>query len=159
QLTDLAAVYQLRGKPDLAERLNRDAVSIDGSLYGERHAKYANALVNLASTLAPNGKLNEADSLLRYSVEILRQVYPGGHPDLVAALRTWGMTLDLEHRYADAETPLRQAIAMARRFEGPDSPRVTDSEVDLSIALTMTGKFDEAVEVARDAKRILRLKY
>jgi tetratricopeptide (TPR) repeat protein len=48
---------------------------------------------------------------------------------------------------------------MARRFEGLNSPRVTDSELDLSIALTMTGRYDESLDVARDSKRILLLKY
>lgn len=36
---------------------------------------------------------------------------------------------------------------------------MTDGELDLSLALTMTGRYDESLEVIRDAKRILRLKY
>ncbi|HZI40759.1 MAG TPA: serine/threonine-protein kinase [Gemmatimonadaceae bacterium] len=159
QLKDLAAVYGVRENFDIAVRLSREAADINRTLYGERHANYANALVDLAWDVANTGKLAEADSLLRYSVEVLREVYPAGHPDLLAAVRSLGSILDRQHRYAEAEAPLREAVALARRFDGPDSPRVTDGELDLSIALTMTGRYDESLEVARDAERILRLKY
>ncbi|HKW47638.1 MAG TPA: serine/threonine-protein kinase [Gemmatimonadaceae bacterium] len=159
QLTDLSAVYEMRGRMDVAVRLGRDAVDVNRSLYGERNANYANALVNVASTIAYTGKFAEADSLMRYGVEVLREVYPAGHPDLLGALRTQGAILDRQHRYAEAEAPLREAVAMTRRIDGPNSVRVTDGELDLSIALTMMGRYDESLEMTRDAERILRLKY
>ena len=159
QLSDLATIYEVRGKPDIAERMDRESANINRTLYGERHAKYANALVNLAWTVANTRRFAEADSLLRYSIDILREAYPTGHPDLGAALRTQGAIFDRQQRYAEAEAPLREAVDMARRFEGPNSPRVTDGELDLSIALTMTSQYDQSLEVARDATRILRLKY
>ena len=111
------------------------------ALYGERHPEVCErARRARAPSLIANGKRDEADSVLRRSIDLLREVYPGGHPDLVSALQALGRRARPRSiGIVDARPPLRESIAMARRFEGPDSPRVIDAEVDLSIALTMTG--------------------
>jgi len=159
QLTDLASFYEYRQRPDLAERLQRDAADIYRALYGERHPKYAGAISNLGSILDQNGKLNEADSILHHSVDLIREAYPTGHPGVVSALKIWATALMHQHRYQDAEPLLREEISMARRFNGNESQPVIDGETLLASALSMTGGSREAVELASDAERLIRKRY
>jgi serine/threonine-protein kinase len=154
QLSDLASNYEVRGNAELAERLIREAAGINRALYGERNQNYANTLVTMGSMISNAGRQSEADSILRSSIDILREVYPTGHPDLADALKTLGVVLEHEHRYADAVAPLREAVAMARRFRGK-STRVSDGEINLSAALSMTEQYEEAAKIARDARRAL----
>jgi tetratricopeptide (TPR) repeat protein len=48
---------------------------------------------------------------------------------------------------------------MRRRFAGEHSIDVAMTELDLSYALTMSGTYDEAASLARDAVRSLRAKF
>jgi hypothetical protein len=48
---------------------------------------------------------------------------------------------------------------MARRFEGPASPRIVNGEIDLAFALSAIGRYDEAVQLSRDAKQRLLKKF
>jgi tetratricopeptide (TPR) repeat protein len=156
---DLASVYQYRQRPDLAERLGREAAGIYRALYGERHPKYAYSLSTLGSIIDQSGNPSDADTLLQRSISLLRTVYPAGHPDLVSALQQRAIALEHLHRYQDAVPLLREELAMARRFEGNESSILADGELTLSGALAMTGQADEAVAMATDAKRMLRMKY
>lgn len=159
QLMDLASYYQYRQRQDVALRLGREAAGLYRALYGDRHPKYATALSSLGSIIDGGGNPAAADTLIQRSVDILRSVYPGGHPDLVSALQQRSVALEHLHRYQDAEPLLREEIIMARRFEGNESLIVIDGELTLASALSMTGKADEAVVLASDAKRLLRRKY
>jgi tetratricopeptide (TPR) repeat protein len=158
QLSDLASNYEVRGNSEMAERLIREAAGINRALYGERNPNYANTLVTMGSMISNLGRQSEADSILRSSINILREVYPTGHPDLADALKTLGVVLEHEQRYGDAVAPLREAVAMATRFRGK-SARVSDGEINLSIALSRTERYDEAATIARDAKRVLLTRY
>ena len=159
QLMDLASVYQYRQRPDLAEQLGREATGIYRALYGDRHPKYATALSTVASIIDQGGHPADADTLMQRSVDILRSVYPAGHPDLVSALQQRSIALEHLRRYQDAVPLLREEITMARRFDGNESSILADGELALAGALSMTGQAGEAVALAIDAKRMLRLKY
>ena len=67
-----------------------------------------------------------------------------------------GNSLQRADRFADAEPLLREALALAERFDGPNSLPVAQSDVNLGFTLTMLGKYVEAETFDRDAIRILR---
>ena len=87
----------------------------------------------------------------REAVEILRTTYPQDHPQLANALKQHGVVLNRMQRYADAQQPLREALAMRRRLFGPNSIGVGGVELDLAIALILSGNHEEA-EAIRPAE-------
>jgi len=60
-------------------------------------------------------------------------------------------------RYSEAEVEVRAAIKIALEAFGPQSPRVSESIILFSSVLVNMGRFDEAVEVADTAQRMIKI--
>lgn len=161
QLRNLSAMYDVRGQYDKAEQLSRNALEIDRALYGDVHPYTANGLTDLAAVLDQQGgaRRDTAEMMARQSVAIYRSLYPDGNNDLAYALGIYGVVLEHERRFAEAEAPLREALTIATHFSGKNSQRSLDASTNLSIALTATGRYDEAVALAQNAVDVLRAKY
>jgi len=125
------------------------------------HPYTANALSELAALLDREGgeRRDTAEVMARQAVTIYRSLYPDGHSDLASALGVYGVLLEHQRRFAEAEVPLREALASANRFAGKNSQKSIDEATNLAIALTATGKYDEAVTLSRNAVSLLRAKY
>lgn len=156
QLTDAAALLEIRGEVDRAEAMFREALAIRRELYGERHHLVARSLGSLGSLFHRDGRPEEAEPLLREAVELLRATYPDGHPLLALELKAWGNTLARLGRFQDAAASLREALALNRRFIGENTINVALTEMDLSFALSRSGEYDESESLAQHAVRILR---
>ena len=159
QLASLAYVYWISRDYQKAEQLFRETLSINRKLFGERHDRVAVSLSQVGEAVCGAGRHEEAERLIRQSVEMLGDAHPDGHPTLAFNLKMLGIELDHLNRFADAALPLREALAQAQRFEGSRSNLTTDTQLELAYALTMSGNYDEAVSVSREAMAMLRKKF
>ena len=159
QLSGLGYVYWVSRDYARAEQLFREALTINKTLFGDRHDRVAVSLSQLGEAICGLRRHDEAEQLLRKSVDMLRAANPDGHPTLAFNLKMLGIELDHLNRFADAVPILHEALKMARRFGGNESNLVTDSQLELAYALTMSGSYDEAASHSVQAMTTLKGKF
>ena len=151
QFAFLASMRQFGGRLDEAERLARSALSINRSLYGERHHRVGSDLSMLGSILTDAGKYAEADSVLQKAVVSLRASYPDGHVELADALRNLGANLEAIGRWEDGERVWREAATVYAHAVGENKLSVANAMLRVGYTLSMRNHHDEAVSVIRAA--------
>ena len=80
-LNNLATIYQNTGRPDAAEPLFDQALSIHRRVLGDDHPDTATSLNNLAELYRAQGRYSEAAPLFKEAVEIMERVLGAEHPN------------------------------------------------------------------------------
>lgn len=146
-LAVLAQTLSEQGRLVEAELVARDVVKRTIIRTGRFSPATGNALVDLAELFAQLGRRQEATYLIEQAMESFTQ---GGVPlesnYTVRALRAYAHRLADEGRYADA---IKQYERLEQALAG--TPRLRDQlargDVILGLALTKTGKADQAVKL------------
>ena len=102
----LSNLYELTGRYDERERLDRRAVGIREQTFGVDHPKMVPVLRRLAETLELRGKWTEAVATSRRALAIAELAQGGDHPDVAQIRRELEVALA---RAAVPETPASTA--------------------------------------------------
>ena len=142
----LGRVLRALGDHDRALAEHRRAASItpDGTTLHR-----ASVLASLAQTLMLLGHFGEAIRVGGQAIEVARQVGPEARSVEAHALCTVGVANAWGANGSEGITQLQDALRLARELDDPDvSFRAT---LNLTTALALFGRRDEAIEVTRDA--------
>jgi tetratricopeptide (TPR) repeat protein len=153
-LNNIAFLLHQQRKYDSAEGLYREAKAMQVKLLGEQHPDVAMALNNLAFVTYEKGDLNAALAMSRESLEMYRQTVGDEHPSVARGLNNQAMWHMEDNDFAAAEPLLREALDLRRRLLGPEHADVAGSMTLLAGLLIDTGRFDEALAFASEAKTI-----
>jgi DNA-binding CsgD family transcriptional regulator/tetratricopeptide (TPR) repeat protein len=148
-----AAIYEMLGRAsralgdhDRALVEHRRAASI---VPGEVSYLRAWVLASLAQTLMLLGHFLEAQRVGRQAIEIARAVGDEGRAVEAHALCTVGVAQAWGADGNDGITQLQQALDLARELDDPDV--AFRAALNLTTALALFGRRDDAIEVTREA--------
>jgi len=151
QLADMSAFLQMGGQLDRAERLMKQALSINRALWGEQHHRVGEQLSHLGSILTDEKKYASADSVLRVSLSLLQASYPDGHPEVAYALRNIAQNLESWGQPAEARRVWLEAAALYRRFNGEGSLGLANATMHVGYAELRLGQYAQAEQTLRVA--------
>jgi serine/threonine-protein kinase len=143
-LGQLADSHYYSGHYDVADDLNRRVLVSTRAIYGEKHPRVADILINLGASQSDRGKYAEAERFYRPALDILRAHYGADHFRTASAETMLGRTLVYEKRFDDAIPLLEHALAIQERVNGPAHPRVASALNDLGAAALQQKRLDEA---------------
>ncbi len=148
-----AAIYEMLGRAsraigdhDRALAEHRRAASI---VPGDVSYLRAWVLASLAQTLMLLGHFVEAERIGRQAIEIARAVGDEGRSVEAHALCTVGVAQAWGAEGSEGIAHLREALALARELDDPEA--AFRASLNLTTALALFGRRDEAIEVTRDA--------
>jgi serine/threonine-protein kinase len=143
-LSELANSQFYIGHFHISDSINRQVLAIDRQVYGDRHPRVADDLINLGAIQHELGDYPQAEHFYRQALEIERAWYGTENPEVASALTMLGRTLVMEQRYDDADSLLREALAIQEHAYGPVHPRVASALNALGTAELSRGALDNA---------------
>ena len=161
QQTDLNAI--LRRSNELHAAGNYPAALVEAqkleaavkARFGEKHAIYAMALINLAHVYQSQSNYGEAEGLYRRALTITEKALGENHPDVAMALNNLAAVYSQQGKYAEAEGLFKRALAIREKVLGTDHPRVAQTRENLATLYAAQGKYADA---ERLYKRTLAVK-
>jgi DNA-binding CsgD family transcriptional regulator/tetratricopeptide (TPR) repeat protein len=148
-----AAIYEMLGRVsrvlgdhDRALAEHRRAAAI---VPGEASALRARVLASLAQTLMLIGHFAEAERVGGQAIDIARAIGDEGRAIEAHALCTVGVAGAWGARGDEGIARLQEALRLARELDHPDV--AFRASLNLTTALALFGRRDEAIEVTRDA--------
>ncbi len=147
-LRTLGAMYGDLGINEQAIAMFEQRVRLTRSLYGNRHRKVAEALVDLTGAMHASPQMDRRGPLLKEALAILDGTGDVSSPLRARALLALSQTVyekDLDQALAD----VREAVRLLR---GGPAPQTTDTLID---ALLLQGSFARLKDDDREAARVL----
>jgi len=143
-LGQLADSHYYAGHYALADELNERVLAGARRIYGERHPRVADVLINLGASLGDRGRYAEAEALYREALTILDGFHGPDHHKSASARTMLGRALVYQGRFAEGVALLEEALAVQERVNGPEHPRVASILNDLGSAALQEDRLDEA---------------
>ena len=155
QIEQYSSMLEYSGQLGRAERLSREALSMNIALYGERHLRVATELGHLGGILTDERKRAEADTVLRDVVARMRALYPGGPSDEVGnALRNYGYLLNDLQRWDDAEATWRECASNYRGARSVDEVGYANAMSQVGHSQVERGQAAAAEQTLRNALQL-----
>jgi len=154
----LAQIAQARSDFPRAEKLLREAMSIDRRALGEDHPQYIRHLHHLASVKYDSGDMQQAEALYRQSIELNRRVLGPDHPETIDAMSAMGTLLIRTDRLDEAQTILQNVLDIDRRRR-PDHVYVGNDLENLGRLAFRRRQFADAERHFREALAIYHAKF
>ncbi|MEP7366181.1 MAG: tetratricopeptide repeat protein, partial [Acidobacteriota bacterium] len=158
-LYELANAKFYAGEYKEAEALNQRVLAMTRRLYGERHPRVAETLVNLGAIQQDLGNYKEAERFHRRALVITRGFYGENHYRTAANLTMVARALVFQRRLDEAEVLLRQALSVQERTFGPVHPRVASALNEVGNVALMRKQYDEARKAFQRMADIYRSVY
>lgn len=158
-LYELANVYFYAGRYPQSEKLNQRVLAMSRQIYGERHPRVAEALINLGAIQQDLGHYPEAEQFHRQALRITRAFYGEDHYRTASNLTMLARALVFQKRQAEAEDLLRQALAIQERVFGKVHPRVASALNDLGTLAIARHQYGDAKAAFRRVIDIYRAVY
>jgi serine/threonine-protein kinase len=143
-LGQLADSHYYAGHYDEADRLNDRVLASTRAIYGGKHPRVADILVNLGASQSDRGRYEDAKGFYRPAVDILREYYGDDHFRTASAKTMLGRTLVYQKAFAEGVPLLEEALAVQQQINGPTHPRVASALNDLGSAALQQKRLDEA---------------
>ena len=143
-LYELANSHFYAGHYDMAEALNQQLLPIYRQIYGDRHPRVADVLINLGAIRHDLGHYPEAEQFERQALDIVQAWYGKDNPATASDLTIVARTLVFENRYQEANGLLEQSLAIKERVYGRVHPSVASSLNELGNAAFRQGNYDAA---------------
>ena len=153
-LSDLAKVYVLEQRWDLAKQTHERALEIDRRVLGDDDPRVAFRLGNLAIVAQNMGDLKLAETLYLDALKRQEHIYGDRHPETASAKGNYGLLLQREGRLSEAEPLLRGALEARLSLNGPDHFMVGYYRVSLAILLHDKGDLAASENEFRQALAI-----
>ena len=116
-------------------------------LYGQRHPRVADILINLGAAQQERARYPEAERFDRQALDLIRTflaVYHGKHYLIGIAESNLGSALLALQQYTRGEPLFRDAIALYTETQSPEHLNVGIARIKLRRALLRQGRFAEA---------------
>ncbi len=147
--TNLATCEEELGRLDTAYKLYGRALGIREKVFGPDHPDTAEGLINRAGVAIRLGRKDEAQAMLDRAGAIILAVHGDEHPRAVLHTLVSAELAEARGDLDGAERLARDAYAGALRLDG-EHPVIRDAERRLIHILSISGRPEEAVEVARN---------
>ncbi|MBC7925124.1 MAG: tetratricopeptide repeat protein [Bryobacteraceae bacterium] len=158
-LYELANVYFYAGKYKESEALNQRVLAINQAVYGERHPKVAEALVNLGAIQHESGNYAEAAKFHREALRITESFYGERHYRTASNLTLLARALVYQKQFEEATGLLDRAVGIQESVFGGMHPRVASAVNELGNVAVMRGQLDVAKAAFRRMAQIYRAVY
>lgn len=158
-LYELANAYFYAGWYKDAETLNRQVLEMNREIYGERHPRVAEVLVNLGAIQHDLGNYPESERFHRQALEITRQFFGDTHYRTAAGLTLLARSLVFQKRYEEAMPLLSNAISIQEGVFGPVHPRVASAVNELGTVALQRGDTEGAKRQYRRMLQVYRTVY
>ena len=136
--------------------LAREILGINRALLGDRHARIAQDMNNLAQIMGATGDAEGAEPLFRESLAMNREILGDEHPSVAAGTSNLaGILLRLD-RLDESEALYLEATAMNRRILGDAHPGLAMSLSNYADLLSRRGQHADAERLYREAVGINR---
>jgi predicted dehydrogenase len=143
-LYELGNAYFYAGRYKESEAVNRRVLRMNQDIYGDRHPRVAEALVNLGAIQQDLGNYAEAERFQRQALETTRAFYGDTHYRTAAGFTMVARSLVFQKKYEEAAVLLQQAVAIQERVFGKVHPRVASAVNELGTVALQRGDFAEA---------------
>lgn len=158
-LGELANAHFYAGNYDAADSLNREVLAMTRALYGERHPRVAEDLMNLGATEQERGHYRESEQLFRQALEISTSYHGADHHRTAGNLTYLGRSLLLQNRYEEARAPFERALAIRERVFGAAHPMVANTLNELGSMAIRAERYPEAQAIYERVRAIYRAAY
>jgi tetratricopeptide (TPR) repeat protein len=123
-LTNLGALYQSRRRYSDAERMFRQAMEIDSSLFGDDSLRVASDRNSLGGLFAAQHRYELAAGMLEKALAAAEQRVGAGHPSSAAIAVNLASVYVAEGKYHSATVLFARAVPVEQRILGPNSPEL-----------------------------------
>jgi len=150
----LAACYLGEGNYGLASKYTQKYLDLHRKLYGEDDIKTLPASANRASLLFTEGKLAESEKHYRKILPLMRREERKGNikaENLASALNTFGYLRRTQGDSREAELSFRETLALSSQIPKESRYIIGPTRSTLASTLADEGRFEEALETARQA--------
>ncbi len=158
-LGELANAHFYAGNYDAADSLNRQVLAMTRALYGERHPRVAEELMNLGATEQERGHYKESEQLFRQALDISTSYYGADHYRTAGNLTYLGRSLLLQNRYDEARAPFERALAIRERVFGASHPMVANTLNEIGSMAIRAERYPEAQAMYERVRAIYRAAY
>jgi tetratricopeptide (TPR) repeat protein len=148
-------VLRLRGRPDAAIPLLREAQAQSRRLVGEDHRNTLSVTLHLARALRESGRLTEAESLFRHALVRLEPQQAEARTLTIPAQVSLGRTLTALGRTDDALPLLERTLSLSRDEFGPQHWRTAEARLALGECLLLRRQYRRAEGLLREAYVVL----
>jgi len=148
-LSALADAQFYAGHYDVSDSLNLRVLPVYRQLYGDRHPRVADALLNLAATAFDRGEYATAERLDRQALDITTSFYGPDSHQAADVMTILGRVFVRAKRPDEAATLLRQALTIRERVYGKMHPSVASTLNELGNVAVRRNEFDEAEKLFR----------
>jgi serine/threonine-protein kinase len=129
---------------DIADRLDRQALSIDEKLYGKVHPRIADDLTSLGEIQHDLQHEQEAEKYYRQALDIKRSWYGEKNPDTAFCMMAVAQSLVYQKRYEEAAPLMQSSLAIQRETLGDSHPKVAMAYNLLGVLEQRRGHLDTA---------------
>ena len=155
-ISNLAQVLVRRGDYKGAEQAYREALAMNRKLLGDSHPEVARNLSDVSVVLHTKGDLAAAIAMQRDSLTMRRKL-GSEHPDVARSAALLAYWLIEAGSFGEAGQLIDEALAIRRKVMGDESADVAATYTLRANLLLAERRFDEALKVATEARRILAL--
>ena len=145
-LHSLAFLVKETGDLKRAEAMFRESLALHQAIFGERHARVAQAMQDLAAATEDD---EEQRRLLTQALALHRAVSPDDSLPVATGLTQLGVYHFKRDDYAEATRLWREALGILTQHYGEDHPRVQTVMNNLAVAYGVDGQLDEAEAMHR----------
>jgi eukaryotic-like serine/threonine-protein kinase len=158
-LYELANAHFYAGHYEKSEEINERALAMYKQIYGERHPRVAEILINLGAIQLDTGHYAAAEQYDRQALDIVQGWYGKDNPETAADLTILARSLVYQKRYAEASDLLQQSRTIKERTFGKVHPSVASTLNELGSVALQEGKYDAAEQYFERMADIYRAEY
>jgi eukaryotic-like serine/threonine-protein kinase len=158
-LYELANAHFYAGHYEKSEEINERALAMYKQIYGERHPRVAEILINLGAIQLDTGHYAEAEQYDRQALDIVQAWYGKDNPETAADLTILARSLVYQKRYAEASDLLQQSLTIKERTFGKVHPSVASTLNELGSVALQEAKYDAAEQYFERMADIYRAEY
>lgn len=150
----IADSYYGQGRNNLSEQHFKEYVRLQQSLYGEHDPQAIEATAEWAGLLFKDQNLTESEKVYRLVLPLMRSRHLKGNikaQDLATALRSFGYLRRTQGDSMEAEAAFREMLSLSPELPDEERYWIGITRSTLASTLADQGKFDEALETAREA--------
>jgi tetratricopeptide (TPR) repeat protein len=151
---NLGIHYRIVAEYEKAMEANKQALTIDETVYGPQDTRTALRLNNLGRVFHAINDLKGAKKYYQNALHIDKNVLGRDHPTVALRLNNFGMILKDLGSNQRARMYIERALAIDEKAYGQNHPSVARDITNLGWVLKDLGKLDEALNAFRRARQI-----
>lgn len=152
----LATALDIEGKNAAAESTYLAVLDMRKRLLGPKHPDYAFTLFNYSMFLSYQNRCKESIELSREVLALRGVGIPESHPSIASSLQTIGRCLDKLGRTDEGGRALQESYDLRRKYMGPESWLVANSEGILGEHETLVRRYDVAERMLLHSNGVLK---